>query len=59
MEAKITITMTFDEYFQFKTAMDFFERVKKTIEDKGESNFTSVDYALYDFVKAFLTMSKV
>ena len=59
MEAKVTITMTFDDYFQFKTTMDFFERVKKTIEDKGESNFTSVDYALRNFVKAFLTMSKV
>lgn len=59
MEAKMTITMTFDDYFQFKTTMDFFERCKKTIEDKGESNFTSVDYALYDFVKAFLKMSKV
>ena len=59
MEAKITITMTFDDYFQFKTTIDFFEKLKKTIEDKGESNFTSVDYALYDFVEAFITMSKV
>ena len=59
MEAKITITMTFDDYFQFKTTMDFFERFKKTIEDKGESNFTSTDYALLDFINAFLKMSKV
>ena len=63
MKAKISVTLDFDDYFQFKTTMDFFERSKKTIEktikDKGDRNFTSVDRALYNFVNAFLTMSKV
>ena len=59
MEAKITITMTFDDYHQFKTTMNFFERCKKTIDEKGEYNFTSDDYALLNFIETFMKMSKV